>query len=180
MFWLDTAGNSWQPSAHDHYSHLGGRARCWGDHPEPMGLAAAARAWGQCCVCYGRNRTWPWRHTHSVSCGGVYAGYGRRPRLAVTFYLANLVKAVATYPSSLLTVCSQTGLYGLVLPSRTEGGRWRFYWKKSRFPDSAVIGSTCPFNPVIHPNTSTPSGRTSASSAPLRPGVASTSAPALI
>ena len=76
---LDAAESRWHSSAHDHHPDLGGRPGCWGDHSEPMGLAASARVRGWRCDHDRGNRTCDGRHAHSISCGRVDAGHGRRP-----------------------------------------------------------------------------------------------------
>jgi hypothetical protein len=109
--WLDKAGSSAQSSDHDHHPHLVDRTGYRGDRAEPMGIAPAARFGCHRCVRYRCNRTSSWRHTHSVSCGGVHASHGWRPGFAVAPCLVNTLTDYQRIekPLSACCRCSRPG-----------------------------------------------------------------------
>jgi hypothetical protein len=90
---LDGNQGSWHPTAYDDHPCPGDRLACWGCRAEPMGVAATARDRSLCRVRHRGDWTWSWRYSNPLPRDCVHARDARRPRLAVTKGLPNVVSA---------------------------------------------------------------------------------------
>ena len=88
---LDSHCNSWHSSAHDYHPHPRDCLACWGCRPEPMGVAATARARSCHRVSHRGDGPWSWRYANPIPRDCVHARHARRAGFAVSEYLTNLV-----------------------------------------------------------------------------------------